>query len=77
MSEQNQNQISSSKKSRAILPANGIWTVEDLANWLGIDGNHCQQALSNRGIKVITFSSRYKHKLFRLEDLKGSETPET
>jgi ubiquinone biosynthesis protein Coq4 len=29
-----------------------------------------QQLLSDKGVKVMSFSSRYKHKLIRLEDLR-------
>jgi hypothetical protein len=29
-----------------------------------------QQKLSDNGVKVMSFSSRYKHKLIRLEDLR-------
>jgi hypothetical protein len=61
---------SESKKPRAILPADGIWTVEDLARWLGMASTLVQQKLSDNGVKVLSFSSRYKHKLIRLEDLR-------
>ena len=61
---------SESKKPRAILPANGIWTVEDLARWLGMASGIVQQLLSDKGVKVMSFSSRYRHKLIRLEDLR-------
>lgn len=67
---------SESKKPRPILPDKGIWTVQDLANWLGMSGSLVQQILSDKGIKVMTFSSRYKHKLIRMEDLlETGETP--
>jgi hypothetical protein len=54
---------------KEILPAQGIWTVEGLANYLELSPQIVQQKLSDHGIKVLSFSSRYKHKLLRLEDL--------
>jgi hypothetical protein len=54
---------------KEILPAQGIWTVEGLANYLELSPQIVQQKLSDHGIKVLSFSSRYKHKLVRLEDL--------
>ena len=57
------------KKLREILPAQGIWTVEDLAGYLGVTSATVQQKLSDAGITVLSFSPRYKHRLFRLEDL--------
>ena len=59
------------KEGRPILSGEGIWSVEDLANYLGLPSPKVMQILSNQGIKVVSFSSRYKHKLFRLEELKG------
>lgn len=61
------------KTVKEILPAKGIWTVQDLASYLGLPPAVVQQKLSDLKIGVITFSSRYKHKLFRLEDLKAVE----
>ena len=58
------------KQLRNILPAQGIWTVEDLANYLGLRAADVQQKLTDLGINVISLSSRYKHKLIRLEDLR-------
>ncbi len=57
-------------KFRQILPAQGISTVEDLAGYLGLPPAIVQQRLTDLGIGVVAFSSRYKHKLVRLEDLK-------
>jgi len=57
------------RQLREILPAHGIWTVEGLANYLELSPQIVQQKLSDHGIKVLSFSSRYKHKLVRLEDL--------
>jgi hypothetical protein len=54
---------------KEILPAQGIWTLESLANYLGLPPQVIQQKLSDNGVKVLSFSSRYKHKLIRLEDL--------
>jgi hypothetical protein len=56
-----------------ILPTQGIWTVESLANYLELAPGVVQQKLSDYGIKVLSFSARYKHKLFRLEDLREKE----
>ena len=62
-----------SGQSREILPSQGIWSVEDLAIYLGLPPAIVQQRLTDAGIKTVHFSSRYKHKLFRLEDL-GKQT---
>jgi hypothetical protein len=56
-----------------ILPAQGMWTVESLANYLELPPQVVQQKLSDNGVKVLSFSSRYKHKLVRLEDLYKKE----
>ncbi len=58
------------KRFKEILPAKGLWSIEDLANYLGLPPAIVQQKLSDLGIEVIPFSSRYRHKLIRLEDLK-------
>jgi len=55
--------------SRIILPISGIWTVQDLAEYLDIDPSALQQKLSDHGVRVMAFSNRYKHKLLRLEDV--------
>jgi len=57
------------EQMKEILPAQGIWTVEGLANYLELPPQVVQQKLSDNGVKVLSFSSRYKHKLIRLEDL--------
>lgn len=57
------------EQMKEILPAQGIWTVEALANYLELPPPAVQQKLSDSGVKVLSFSSRYKHKLIRLEDL--------
>ena len=61
------------KQIKEILPGQGIWTVESLANYLELPPQAVQQKLSDNGIKVLSFSSRYKHKLVRLEDLLKKE----
>jgi len=61
------------EETKGILPAQGIWTVESLANYLDLPPQVVQQKLSDHGIKTLSFSSRYKHKLVRLEDLHGKE----
>jgi hypothetical protein len=60
-------------KFREILPAQGVWTVEDLADYLGLPPGIVQQRLSDLGIGVLAFSSRFKHRLVRLEDLKRQD----
>jgi len=57
------------KLQKEILPAQGFWTVESLSLYLGISSSGVQQKLTDLGVKVISFSSRYSHKIFRLEDL--------
>jgi hypothetical protein len=57
------------KNTRIILPTSGIWTVQDLAEYLDIDPSALQQKLSDFGVRVMAFSNRYKHKLLKLEDI--------
>jgi hypothetical protein len=59
------------KRIIEILPSKGVWSVEGLANFLGLPPAIVQQKLSDLGIGVVAFSSRYKHKLFRIEDLRN------
>ena len=66
----------SQKGVRDILPSTGIWSVEDLGLYLGLPSAMVQQKLSNAGVKVIHFSSRYKHKLFNMEHLANSKSDE-
>lgn len=63
--------MSEVKELKSPLPSEGIWSVKDLANYLELPPTGVMQHLSDIGIKIISFSSRYKHKLFRLEDLKA------
>ena len=58
------------KKFREILPSEGVWTVEDLGNYLELPPGIVQQRLSDFGVEVLAFSSRFKHRLFRLENLR-------
>ncbi len=58
------------KEPRGILPASGIWTVEDMARYMGISSSDVQEKLTEMGVKTLRFSIKYKHRLFRLEDLK-------
>lgn len=64
------------KKAQDILPSTGIWTVEGLADYLGMDAGTVQQRLSDLGVQVISFSSRYRKRIFRLEDLKAKTSNE-
>lgn len=57
------------KEAKDVLPSTGIWSVEDLALYLGLPSATVQDKLSGLGVKVISFSSRYKHKLFNMEHL--------
>ncbi len=59
------------KKYNEVLPATGIWSVQDLANYLGMAPTQVEKKLENLGIPILKFSSRYIHKLFRLEELKN------
>ena len=54
---------------RNILPDKGIWTLEDMASYLKIDAAELQQRLTDKGIKVLALSNRYKHKLISLESI--------
>ncbi len=58
------------REPRGILPASGIWTVEDMARYMGISSSDVQERLTEMGVKTLRFSIKYKHRLFRLEDLK-------
>jgi len=58
---------------REFLPSSGVWSVEDLAEWLGMKPADLQQKLSDIGVPIISLSSKYRHKLFRLEDLRKKE----
>ena len=61
------------KKERVIgeiLPEKGLWTVESFAAYLKMSPADVQQKLTDAGVKVISFSSRYRAKFFRLEDLR-------
>ncbi len=57
------------KEMKEILPNQGLWTVESLASYLELPPKTVQQKLSDCGIRVLSFSTRFKHKLVRLEDL--------
>ncbi len=61
-------------KIKDILPATGVWTIEDFSRWLGVKTNVVQQKLSDLGVPIISFSRLYRYKIFRLEDLKGRLT---
>ena len=54
---------------KEILPTQGLWTIESLANYLELPPKVVEEKLSDFGIKVLSFSTRFKHKLVRLEDL--------
>lgn len=64
------------KPTQDILPSTGIWTIEGLADYLGMEAGAVQQKLANLGVKVISFSTRYRKKIFRLEDLRKTNCPE-
>ena len=57
------------RQMREILPVQGIWTVEDLAIYLGMKSHAVQEVLSEMGVKIYHFGREYKRKVFRLEDL--------
>ena len=57
------------KQIKEILPNQGLWTIESLANYLELPPKVVEEKLSDFGIKVLSFSTRFKHKLVRLEDL--------
>ncbi len=61
------------KQTQDILPSAGIWTVEALAEYLGLDPDTVLQKLTDLGIEVISFSTRYRKRIFRLEDLRNSK----
>lgn len=55
--------------SRIILPKEGIWTVQDLSEYLNMDPSQLQQKLTDYGIKTMILSNRFKHRLVKLEDI--------
>lgn len=55
---------------REILPAEGIWTIQDLALYTGAKPAVVQEKLSQMGVKTIHLGKFYKYRLFRLEELK-------
>lgn len=54
---------------RNILPDKGLWTLEDMAAYLKMDAAELQQRLTDKGIKALALSNRYKHKLISLESI--------
>ena len=54
---------------RNILPDKGIWTLEDMAAYLKMDAAELQQRLTDKGIRALALSNRYKHKLISLESI--------
>lgn len=54
---------------RNILPDKGIWTLEDMAAYLKMDAAELQQRLTDKGIRALALSNRYKHKLVSLESI--------
>jgi len=61
---------------RDVLPYEGVWTVQDLANYLGMPARKVMQSLSDMKVPIVSFSRMYRNKLFRLEDLKKVSTKE-
>jgi predicted HTH domain antitoxin len=61
------------KPIKEILPAEGIWSLEDMSKYLGMRPDDLQQKLTDNGIKVLHLGTRYKARLIRLEDLKASK----
>lgn len=57
------------RREQIVTSNSTIWTLEDLADWLGMDAGILQEKLSQREIKTLHFGKRYKHRLIRLEDL--------
>jgi hypothetical protein len=58
------------KQARDILPTTGLWSIQDFANYMGISPDSVQEKLTEIGVKTFHFSRRYRHRFFRLEDLK-------
>lgn len=55
---------------KEILPNSGIWSLDDMAKYLGMRPDDLQQKLTDNGIKVLHLGTRYKARLVRLEDLR-------
>ena len=60
------------RQPRDILPSTGLWTVEDFALYMGLRPEAVQESLTEMGVKSFHFSRFYRHRFFRLEDLKTS-----
>lgn len=58
------------KDPRDILPTTGLWSIEDFANYMGMHAESVQEKLSQLGVKTLHFSRKFRHRFFRLEDLK-------
>jgi predicted HTH domain antitoxin len=67
--------MNETKPMKEILPATGIWSIEDMAKYLGMAPDDLQQKLTDKGIKVLHLGTRYKARLIRLEDLKAAGNP--
>ncbi len=61
------------KPIKEILPSSGIWSIEDMAKYLGMQPDDLQQKLTDYGVKVIHLGIRYKARLVRLEDIKPAQ----
>lgn len=55
---------------REILPDKGIWTIADLSTYLDLDQATVQEKLAEIGVRTFHFGRKYKHRIFKLEDLK-------
>jgi len=56
-----------------VLPASGIITVKDLAEFLHTDPSSLQQRLSDNNIPTLRLFSKFDKRLIRLEDLRSNK----
>lgn len=59
----------SEKEIKSNLPCEGIWTIEDLANYINISPDDLEEELTARGISVMRLGKFYRHRLISLADI--------
>lgn len=59
----------SEKEIKANLPCEGIWTIEDLANYIDITPAVLEEELTARGVFVMRVGKFHRHRLISLADL--------
>ena len=63
-------------KYRPTIPEDAIWTLDDLAIYMGMSPAELQQRLTDKGVKVFSAGKNYRRKLIRLRDIFEKKTSE-